>query len=327
MCAAFLKNYQKKHLGKSWSISFLTLLTMLIAIAQPLQAAEVGFSVTVQKESCSAGHPAIEGTAVSGAGSFTDPTTGMEFLPVPAGCFQMGDIFGDGAANEKPVHEVCVKGFSIGKYEVTQGQWKKIMGNNPSSFSGCGDDCPVENVSWNDAQKFIQRLNRQSGRNYRLPTEAEWEYAARSGGRREKYSGGDNIEALGWYIGNSRSTTHPVGRKQPNALGVFDMSGNVWEYVSDVYNDYYGNSPRNNPQGPLSRLDHVLRGGSWYDGQRGVRVSDRGNFALGLHGGYLGFRLVFYPDIGVTLRFPNGQAEMPPSINLTFLNPLPSRIR
>jgi formylglycine-generating enzyme required for sulfatase activity len=112
----------------------------------------------------------------------------MPFVFVKGGCYQMGDTFGDGKSDEKPVHDVCVSDFYMGKYEVTQGQWKRIMGNNPSSFSGCGDNCPVENVSWKDVQDFISRLNRQSGKRYRLPTEAEWEYAARSGGKREKWA-------------------------------------------------------------------------------------------------------------------------------------------
>jgi len=225
--------------------------------------------------------------------TFADPATGIEFVPVQGGCFQMGDTFGDGYASEKPVHEVCVDGFSIGKYEVTQGQWKTIMGNNPSKFSSCGDDCPVEQVSWNDVQDFILNLNRRSGRNYRLPTEAEWEYAARSVGKSEKYSGSSSIDSVAWYDGNSGSTTHPVGRKGANGLGIYDMSGNVWEWCSDWHgNDYYGMSPRSNPQGPSSGEFRVLRGGSWFDNPLDSRAAFR---ARGLPGGRfisLGFRLV-----------------------------------
>lgn len=233
------------------------------------------------------------GKVASGGGSSKNPITGMEFMPVPSGCFQMGDSFGDGAFNEKPLHEVCLEGFSIGKYEVTQGQWKKIMGSNPSTFSACGDDCPVENVGWDDALEFIRRFNSLSGLNSRLPTEAEWEYAARSGGRMERYSGGQNIGDVGWYSSNAGGATHPVGRKHPNGLGIYDMSGNVCEWVNDWYDSgYYGESPRNNPQGPSSGVERVIRGGSWYDGQRGVRALDRGNFAAGSSGGYLGLRLV-----------------------------------
>lgn len=165
------------------------------------------------------------------------------------------------------------------------------MGSNPSRFSSCGDDCPVENVGWEDAQEFIRRLNRKSGRSYRLPTEAEWEYAARSGGRREKYSGGDNVDAVAWYSGNADGASHPVGRKRPNGLGIFDMSGNALEWVGGGYDeDYSGASPK--PQG-----FPILRSGCWYDGQRGVRASDRGNYApAGQASGCLGLRLAFSPD-------------------------------
>ncbi|MCX5815237.1 MAG: formylglycine-generating enzyme family protein, partial [Proteobacteria bacterium] len=128
---------------------------------------------------------------------FTDPVTGMEFVFVKGGCFDMGDT--SGSTNEKPVHNVCVSDFSISKYEVSQGQWKAIMGNNPSRFSSCGDTCPVETVSWNDVHNFIQKLNSRTGKSYRLPTEAEWEYAARSGGKKEKYAGTSSNSNLGSY--------------------------------------------------------------------------------------------------------------------------------
>jgi formylglycine-generating enzyme required for sulfatase activity len=147
------------------------------------------------------------------------------------------------------------------------------MGNNPSDFENCGDNCPVENVSWDDVQKFIRRLNKITSKNYRLPTEAEWEYAARSGGKNEKWASISNISELGeyaWYDRNSNKT-HPVGQKKPNNLGIFDMSGNVWEWVFDWYDkNYYKNSPRDNPQGPAGGKvtfahgwEHVVRGGSW----------------------------------------------------------------
>jgi formylglycine-generating enzyme required for sulfatase activity len=179
----------------------------------------------------------VDWSLTAGGGGGTDPTTGMEFVAVPGGCFQMGDTFGDRESDEKPVHQVCVSDFSIGKYEVTQGQWKAVMDSNPSRFSSCGDNCPVESVSWDDAQQFIRRLNKQSSTSYRLPTEAEWEYAARSGGKREKYSGGNDVDAVAWYYGNS-AKTHSVGQKQPNGLGIFDMSGNVWEWCSDWFGGY-----------------------------------------------------------------------------------------
>jgi len=194
---------------------------------------------------------------------FTDPATGMEMIFVKGGCFQMGDTFGDGDNHEKPVHEVCVDDFYLGKYEVTQGQWKRIMRNNPSHFSNCGDNCPVEKVSWDDVQDFIRKLNSQSGKNYRLPTEAEWEYAARSGGKSEQYAGGNDVNAVAWYDGNSVGKTHPAGQKQPNGLGLYDMSGNVWEWCNDWYgSNYYSQSTRNNPEGPSSGTYRVLRAGT-----------------------------------------------------------------
>ncbi|MGA1863410.1 formylglycine-generating enzyme family protein [Deferribacter thermophilus] len=222
-----------------------------------------------------------------------DPITGMEFVYVPGGCFQMGDTFGDGESDEEPVHEVCVDGFYMGKYEVTQGQWEKVMGNNPSYFKSCGDDCPVERVSWNDVQNFINKLKRQTGKNYRLPTEAEWEYACRSGGKKEKYCGGDNIDAVAWYYDNSGGKTHPVGQKQPNGLGIYDMSGNVYEWVQDWYDSsYYRSSPKNNPTGPSSGSSRVKRGGSWLNLPRLVRASYRNYGTPGSRDNYIGFRLV-----------------------------------
>lgn len=211
---------------------------------------------------------------------FKAPDNGMEFVFVKGECFQMGDSFGDGDIDEKPVHDVCIDDFYMGKYEVTQGQWQAIMGNNPSNFKNCGDNCPIEEVSWNDAQEFIKRLNSRTGsKQYRLPTEAEWEYAARSGGKKEKWAGTGNESELGdyaWYFKNSANKTHPVGQKKPNGLGLYDMSGNVWEWVQDRYNQhYYNNSQRNNPAGPISGQNRVLRGGSWDLDASGSRTALR----------------------------------------------------
>lgn len=174
--------------------------------------------------------------------------------------------------------------FAIGKYEVTQGQWRAVMGNNPSNFQTstflkCGDSCPVEQVSWNDAKDFISHLNNKTGKQYSLPSEAEWEYACRAGGRQE-YCGSDNADSVAWYGDNSgNGTTHPVGRKQPNAFGLYDMSGNVQEWVEDCYNGDCGR--------------RVLRGGS-YDGdliplKPGSRTRDSKS---GNHGSWTdGFRV------------------------------------
>ncbi len=201
---------------------------------------------------------------------------GMVF--VPGGSFQMGSD--DGEDDEKPVHTVQLDDFYIGKYEVTQKQWREVMGENPSSFQGC-DDCPVEQVSWNDVQEFIQKLNAQTGQNYRLPTEAEWEYAARGGQKSQgyQYAGSNNIDEVAWYDGNSGRKTHPVGQKRPNELGLYDMSGNVREWCSDWYgSDYYASSPEFNPRGPASGSSRVVRGGSWRYLSEVCRVAYRNNF-------------------------------------------------
>ncbi len=219
--------------------------------------------------------------------TWRDPTTGMEFVWVPKGCFQMGS--NDGGSDEKPVHEVCLEGYWLGKYEVTQGQWRKVMGSNPSKFKNCGSDCPVEQVSWDDVQDYIRKLNRQDGPEYRLPTEAEWEYACRSGGRDEKYSGGNSVDRVAWYRDNAGKKTHRVGSKSANGLGLHDMSGNVWEWVQDIYDkSAYRNHARNNPVNTSGGSFRVGRGGSWGNvagytrcAYRGVNDPDNSNLNLG----------------------------------------------
>ena len=222
----------------------------------------------------------------------TDPYTGMEFVYIEPGCFMMGSM--EGESNEQPVHRVCLtRGFKLGKYEVTQAQWQQVMGYNPSYFKNCGGDCPVENVSWDDAQAFVQKLNGLTGRQYRLPTEAEWEYACRGGGREETYCGGESADSLAWYRDNAGMQTHPVGRKRPNGLGLYDMSGNVDEWVQDGYaDDYYRNSPVNDPQGPSNGSYRVIRGGGWYFDASFVRSTRRPGYGPGYREDFLGFRLV-----------------------------------
>ena len=186
--------------------------------------------------------------------------------------------------NEKPAHQITLSTYSIGETEVTQELWEAVMGSNPSEFKG--SKRPVEHVSWTDCQDFIKKLNEKTGQNFRLPTEAEWEYAAR-GGRKSKgykYAGSNNIKSVAWYDKNSCDKgasspdygTHNVAQKQPNEVGLYDMSGNVWEWCSDWYGkDYYGSSPQSNPQGPDSGQHRVLRGGSWSNGSRSCRSSYR----------------------------------------------------
>lgn len=220
----------------------------------------------------------------------TDPFEG-QMVFVKGGGFRMGDTFGDGNREEKPVHPVTVSDFYIGKYEVTQAQWKEVMGNNPSHYTSC-DNCPVERVSWLDVQEFLIKLNEMTGKKYRLPTEAEWEYAAKGGenSRGFRYSGKNNINFVAWYSGNSENKTQPVGLKEPNELGLYDMSGNVWEWVSDWF-DYYTDTPKVNPTGPENGDFRIVKGGSWFGYIGGSRVSCRGSDDPSNTRSYIGFRV------------------------------------
>ena len=226
-----------------------------------------------------------------------EPMTQMEFIYVQGGKFQMGDLFGDGDNNEKPVHEVTLDDFIIGKYPVTQGQWKAVMNNNPSNFKE-GDHYPVEQVSWNDVQEFIKKINEMNHNKYvfRLPTEAEWEYAARSCGKKEKYAGVDNLDELGWYSNNSK-TTQPVGKKRPNGLGLYDMCGNVLEWCEDFYFDKaYCKHEKTNPVYLESNSgSRVLRGGAWSSDAGYCRTASRFWRESGGRNCHFGFRLVSSP--------------------------------
>jgi formylglycine-generating enzyme required for sulfatase activity len=230
-----------------------------------------------------------------------DTSTGMELVLVKGGCYYMGDTFDEGSLEEKPAHEVCVDDFYMGKTEVTQKQWKTIMGSNPSFFSNCGDNCPVDTVSWKDVQEYISKLNSRTFGDkkltsiYRLPTEAEWEYAARSGGKSERYSGGDDVYFFAWYTGTAAEeyNTRPTATKAPNGLGLYDMSGNVSEWTSDWYNsNYYSNSPRNNPVGPVSGDLRVVRGGNWGVEATDLRSTYRNYLTPDYRGSGVGFRLL-----------------------------------
>ncbi len=211
-----------------------------------------------------------------------------ELVVVPAGTFQMGSNEIDSA---KPVHSVSVKSFAIGKYEVTQGQWMSVMGSNPSNFKVCGGNCPVENVSWDDIQFFIYKLHQKTGQNYRLPTEAEWEYACR-GGKQQTYCGSEEINAVGWYDKSSGDMTHPVGRKAANGFGLYDMSGNVWEWVQDGWHNNYQGAPTDGREWTAGgRSARVLRGGSWSYGATDARAANRSSISPGDRYYSNGFRL------------------------------------
>ncbi len=216
---------------------------------------------------------------------WTEPETGMEFVRIPAGEFDMGSNAWDD--DEKPVHRVRLDAFWLGKTEVTQGFWEKVMGENPSYFRG--PDRPVEQVSWEDAERFAAEFGRRTGAKFRLPSEAEWEYACRAGSSDDRYGG---LESIAWYEGNSGGRTHPAAQKRPNAFGLYDMLGNVWEWCADRYSTfYYSIGPKVNPRGPESGALRVSRGGSWSYGARDVRASNRSLNDPSLRGSSLGFRL------------------------------------
>jgi len=207
----------------------------------------------------------------------------VEMVSIPKGCFMMGsENWGD---DEKPVHEVCLDEFYMDKYEVTQKDFKREMKTNPSKFKG--PNLPVDSATYSDATGYCDTAGK------RLPTEAEWEYAARAGTTTEYYWGNRFIGTYGWVNGNSRGTTHPVGLKKPNKWGLHDMSGNVWEWVLDYYKGkYYSISPKNNPEGPIKGGSMVLRGGSWNVKPSGARSANRSLTRPGSQGDIIGFRCV-----------------------------------
>ncbi len=304
-------------MGKN--ILFHSVMMLFVFIAMPTThsaAVEKGENISINVAPGQGNHPVA-----------TCQLTGMEFVFIKGGCFDMGDTFGDGEDDERPVHEVCVDDFYIGKYEVTVGEFKKFVDqtdykttaeesgglifwygtewkkdkyrNWKSPGFSLTDRHSVVGISWNDTQKFISWLNENTGNSYRLPTEAEWEYAARSGGKREKFAGTSSeseLEKYAWYGSNSKSKAHPVGDKKPNGLGLYDMTGNVWEWVQDIYNDeaykkHQSNNPVYNGIGSL----YVIRGGSWRRFPKLVPVSQRLFSPPKFSYNYLGFRLTRKP--------------------------------
>ena len=217
----------------------------------------------------------------------------FNMVRVPGGTFTMGCTGEQGSDcdnDEKPAHRVTLSSYAIGETEVTQALWEAVMGSNPIYFKGA--DRPVEKVSWNDCQEFIRKLNALTDGKFRMPTEAEWEYAARGGGKENtKYSGSNNLGEVGWYDGNSGGSTHPVKGKKPNALGLYDMSGNVWEWCSD-WKGSYSSGATTNPQGPSTGSYRVLRGGSWINSAGSCRASYRITDTPGYRSNRIGLRLV-----------------------------------
>ena len=236
-------------------------------------------------------------TAARGKETFTVNGVSFTMVAVKGGTFTMGGTAEQGSdaeSDEKPTHQVTLSDYMIGETEVTQELWKAVMGSNPSHFSGT--NLPVEKVSWDDCQTFITKLNQLTGRNFRLPTEAEWEYAARGGqkSRGYKYAGSNTLSNVAWYGDNSSSKTHPVKQKQANELGLYDMSGNVWEWCQDWYGRY-SSSAQTNPKGPSSGSARVNRGGGWAFSASNCRVAFRNNSFPGSRNGDLGLRVVLLP--------------------------------
>ena len=204
--------------------------------------------------------------------------------------FEESVMFGLSKTTKKGIQKITLNDFSIGKYPITQAQWRAVMGNNPSHFKG-NDNCPVETVSWEDCHEFINNLNKKTGKKYRLPTETEWEFAARGGDKSKdnEYSGSNNIDEVAWFIGNSEGKTHPIGTKKANELGIYDMSGNVWEWCSDL-NGSYDNRAVSKSKSGVQDSPHVMRGGSWHSDARRCRVAVRS--APTERNNRLGFRVV-----------------------------------
>lgn len=299
-----VESYERRYISKELKIAAWEKFVRVYDQDHPLSREDEGMREEAKKRMAALVH------------GDSGPVEGMVFIR--GGCYEMGDTFGDGEINEKPVHEVCVDDFQMGKSEVTvgafrafvaatgyrteaetdggcyyydDGKWKKDAEKNwrrPGGFSQTDKD-PVGCVSWNDATKYVSWKKKTTGKGYRLPTEAEWEYAARSGGKKEKYAGISSQSALGdyaWYRGNANKKSHPVGEKRPNGLGLYDMTGNVWEWVSDWHDNY-----KLSPTGPSGGPYRVLRGGSWSDRPQYLRASYRYGGTPSYRVSLIGFRL------------------------------------
>ena len=272
---------------------FFALLTLAALVAKAQYPIEMEAQNDTVKTDTVAAQP-VDTTIIT----ITIDSLTFEMVKVKGGTFTMGcknPKDKDCYENEFPAHEVTVSDFAIGKYEVTQDIWKAVMGYNPSKWKH--DSLPVERVSWDTIQTFINKLNRLTGRNFRLPTEAEWEYAARGGEKSKnyKYAGcNQDVGSYAWYGPNANSHTHKVGEKKPNELGLYDMSGNVWEWCSDYQGAYTKNS-QENPKGPRNGEERILKGGCYTSPTRGCRITDRSNYNPQLGYSYYGFRLVMIP--------------------------------
>jgi formylglycine-generating enzyme required for sulfatase activity len=230
------------------------------------------------------------GYVLAGAETFRDCPDCPEMVVLPAGSFQMGAAGGRG---QEPAHAVAVAAFAIGKFEVTQGEWRALMGSNPAKFAACGDHCPVERINWHDARTFVERLSAKTGKIYRLPSEAEWEYACRANGD-SGWCGGDAFAQVAW-IGKLRDGPRPVGGKRPNAWGLFDMSGNVWEWTQDCAHADYQGAPADGRAWEAEAggdcASRMLRGGSWLTRPQYGRATIRFGFSADYRTADFGFRV------------------------------------
>jgi len=260
------------------------------ALAAVYIAAAVGFWLIAEKHLSAASTPDVPQTRPTSLVN----SVGMKLALISPGEFQMGSPDDEpGRFPDETQHRVRIsKPFSLGVYEVTQKQFAAVMGTNPSEAKG--DDLPVDNISWNDAMAFCKKLSDKEGKTYRLPTEAEWEYACRAG-TMGPYAGDGKLDDMGWYGGNSHDRTQPVGTRQANAWGLYDMHGNVWEWCADWYGEYPTDDaadPTPDPTGPETGKARVLRGGAWdYDGPDCCRSADRYWKPPGYHASNTGFRV------------------------------------
>lgn len=250
-------------------------------------------AISLAKDSITADSLDIEDSQINRNFIETVNSIDFEMVFVEGGDFLMGS---DKDEDEKPVHKVTVSDFYIGKYEVTQSLWKAVMGSNPSYYEKCGGNCPVESINWHEVQDFLRKLNVITGKNYHLPSEAEWEYAAGAGDSCICKWTTNNFEtcldSCAWYSGNSGKKIHPVGKKHPSFLGIYDMSGNVWEWCNDTYDpDYYANSPSTNPLRHSPGSFKVIRGGSWREHAKDCRVTNRSKCSGHIGNSSIGFRL------------------------------------
>ncbi|MBF0136893.1 MAG: formylglycine-generating enzyme family protein [Magnetococcus sp. DMHC-1] len=228
--------------------------------------------------------------------AWLEPVSGIEFTWIASGCYKMGshpETEGR-EVDEGPVHEACLDGFWISRREITQGQWRQIMRNNPAHFRK-GDDYPVEQVAWDDIEGFVEKLNQIYTNRilFRLPSEAEWEYTCRNRGQNVRYSGGGDPDRVAWYQDNSNQNTQRTGSREPNRLGIWDMSGNVWEWTRDSYQkDAYAHHPRNNPKVENATPYRVIRGGGWQGNANTLRCTNRGFELFSTKRSDVGLRLV-----------------------------------